>query len=75
MSRFRLNDPVIGPDGETTTIATLATQGKIKFREVLMTTKNGTVTQYFADFGDTGRGFQIGKTAYLGRIGKKPSFP
>lgn len=72
MPRMRLDAPVIGPDGETTTIAELADQAKVEFRETVMNGRGGYVTRYYADFTGTQTGFEIGRTAYLSRSGKKP---
>ena len=72
MPRMRLDAPVIGPDGETTTIAELAEQAKVEFRETIMNGRGGYVTRYFADFTGTQTGFEIGRTAYLSRSGKMP---
>ena len=74
MPCVRLDAPIVGPDGQTTTIAALAAQGEIEFREAVMQGRGGYVTRYFADFKGTTSGFQIGRTAYLSRTGGAP-FP
>lgn len=64
----RLNDPVIH-DGRVTSIAKLAELGLIEFVQVDNFSGKG-ITKYFADIKGTKSGWEIGKLAYLSRIGE-----
>jgi hypothetical protein len=75
----------IAQTGETTTIAALAAQGRIRFTTCLMDTKKRagerrTVRRYFADLVDpnaqpgVSSGWEISETAYKSRTGQAVTF-
>lgn len=76
MATVKLNQTVrVAETGELTTIAQLAAQGRITFRQVDNFYKRGggTRTAYFADISDNS-GWEISKTAYLSRTGQRVEF-
>ncbi len=59
-------------DGEITTIDDLDKRGLIDFKEVEnFCTGRKLTTKYFADIKGTTEGWEIGKLAYLSRMGKE----
>jgi len=70
MTRVKLNQPV-RYNGKITTIAELADQCKIEFKEVKSFFGGRKMkTAYFADIKGTTEGWEINKFAYLSRKGK-----
>ena len=72
MGKISLNAPV-RYEGRATTIAKLAEQGLIEFKEAknFVGRRGSTRTRYFADVKGTTSGWEIGKVAFLSRT-KKP---
>lgn len=74
MAVLKLSDPVF-VDGEVTTIARLADEGRIKFVEAERVCRKRQGERrvrrvYLAELTDTGEGWEIGRLAYLSRTGR-----
>ena len=71
----KLSQLVRTPTGEVATIAALADRGMIEFRKVekfyAPRSPNGHRVAYFADLRGTTSGWEIGKLAYLSRVGQE----
>lgn len=74
----KLNDRV-NHDGRITTIDQLDKEGLVEFEKVdnfcSRRTKTGMTTKYFANIKGTKSGWEIGKIAYLSRIGVVNELP
>jgi len=69
-------DSLVRYNNEVTTIAELDEKGLIEFSSCQMSTRKrngerGIKTVYFADIKGTESGWEINKTAYMSRTGKK----